>query len=1045
MSKKQEQAAPGSSAPEEERELPTVHLGPAGLASAMGGAREPAPPAREEVAPAPAPAAGTVLASRYTVLEVLGEGGMGVVLAAYDARLDRRVALKLLRPAGNWTAEMTGGQRERMLREAHAMARLNHSNVVAVYDAGELEAGRIFIAMEIVEGQTLRQWAREPGRTWREVLKAYVEAGKGLAAAHAAGLVHRDFKPDNVLVGKDGRVKVTDFGVARPDGARAAPSPAVPLSVPEPASGTSHTPSTMSPSAMSASAWESALTVPGSVVGTLKYMAPELWKGLPANASSDLFAFCLALYEALYHQPAFPGSGTERQQAQRAGRLNPPPAQTPVPAWVTRQVLRGLSVEPTQRPASMDALLAALQDDPDVRRRARMRVVGLAVTGLILTGLAAWGWVGRREPDCGQQAERLGGVWDGDAKKRVRESLLGTRLSYAAGTADKVESVLDTYAGEWARMRVSACEASRGTGDSPSSLGVLQAGCLERRREQLRLLVEEIGKGPDLELMPKAVLAVEGLPQLSECADEKALLAAVPPPTDPALRAKVEAIRAQVDRLEVLDSTGKFREGLVLTEKLKPEVDALDYAPLKARALLFMARIKSNSGDFEGALNLAHQVLKPAALGHEDAMAARAFNLIAHVRGVKQLKFREVMELRPYWEAIVERSGNDRFRVDMLGILGGLLNDLERHEEARVMLESARELADKTLGPDSLQGTAVLNSLSILYMDMGRYDEALALHDRVLNVRRKALGPDHPYLGSTLNNIGLVYYELGRFPQALDYLEQAVELRRRALGLEHFEVGVALFNISRTLRYLGRYAEGQARMDEARAIWEKTPGRGEGYIGNYHVVTGDLGVDSGKLAQARTHYEAAGAIFARLDANHPSLFEVQRGLGNILFEEGKYAQARALQEKLVEALAKRSQKNDGFLAGRRVELARTLVRVGELAAAEQLLEQSREGLEKRLVPDSAHLAAPMLVRGELLLARKQPAQALELLEKALALAAPKLRSQVELALAEAYQQSGREKTRALALARQALSFYQQTGNAPRRAEAERWLAQHAGP
>jgi serine/threonine-protein kinase len=984
-----------------------------------------------------------VLASRYTVLEVLGEGGMGVVLAAYDVRLDRRVALKLLHPPLAWSDE-TNAPRVRMLREAHAMARLNHPNVVAVYDAGELEAGRIFIAMEIVEGQTLKQWVREPGRSWREVLKAYVEAGKGLAAAHAAGLIHRDFKPDNVLVGKDGRVKVTDFGVARPHGPRSESTPPVPVPLPETTSSSSHTPAPLSVSSLSSEAWESTLTVPGTVVGTLKYMAPELWHGHSADARSDLFAFCVALYEALYQQSVFPGTPAERSRAQRAGQIAPPPPDTPVPAWVTRHVLQGLSEKPEQRPASMDALLTALQDDPEVRRRARMRVASLAMTGLLLSGLAVWGWVGRREPNCGLQAERLSGVWDEDARKRVREALLGTGLSYAAGTADKVEATLETYARDWARRRVEACEASRGAVSSPATLGVLQAGCLERRREQLRLLVEVLGKGPDPELMPKAVLAVEGLPPLAECADEKALAAAVPLPTDPDLLAKVEELQAQVDRMEILDTTGKFREGVALADSLKPAVEALDYAPLQARALLFMARLKSNSGDFESGLALAHQVLKPAALGREDVVAARAFNLIAHVRGVKQLKAKEVMALRPYWEAIVERAGNDRVRVEMLGTQGGLLRDMDQYEEARTLLENARALADKALGPDSVQGTAVLNSLGLLYASMGRYDDALALNQQVLTTRRRVLGPEHPYLGSTLNNIGLVYYDMGRFSQALDYKEQAVELRRRALGREHFEVAVALFNTSRSLRHLGRYAEAQARMDEALAIWQKTPGRSETYIGNYHVVTGDLMIDTGRLAEARPHFEKARTIFTRQDPDTSALFEVERGLGSIFFEEGKYAQARTVQEKLLETARKKGiPDDDQFIALRRVDLARTLVRLGDLAAAERMLEQSRALLGKYLSVDSSFMTIVSLVQGELSLARKQPAEAAQALEKALALTSPRLRPQVELALAEAYEQAGRERTRALALAREAWGFYKKVGNEPKRADAERWLAQHA--
>ncbi|HEY4118796.1 MAG TPA: serine/threonine-protein kinase, partial [Byssovorax sp.] len=154
---------------------------------------------------------GTVV-GRYHVRELLGAGAMGVVYAAYDPELDRKVALKILRAdasSGPHSAEL----RRRLTQEAKTMARLAHANVVRVYDTGAFE-DQIFIAMELVHGTTLRRWMESTERPWRAVLEALVAAGRGLAAAHDAGVVHRDFKPDNVLVAKDGRVLVTDFGLA---------------------------------------------------------------------------------------------------------------------------------------------------------------------------------------------------------------------------------------------------------------------------------------------------------------------------------------------------------------------------------------------------------------------------------------------------------------------------------------------------------------------------------------------------------------------------------------------------------------------------------------------------------------------------------------------------------------------------------------------------------------------------------------------------------------------------------------------------------------
>ncbi|HYI01079.1 serine/threonine-protein kinase, partial [Hyalangium sp.] len=426
-------------------------------------------------------APGRTLAGRYTVLDFLGQGGMGLVLAAYDPRLDRRVALKLLRPRKRDSS--SGGQeRARLSREAQSLARLSHPHVVAVYDSGALEDGSLFIAMEYVEGQTLRQWRAGSPRTWRQVLRTYLEAGRGLAAAHAAGLIHRDFKPDNVLVGKDGRARVMDFGLARVRPAAPEPAP------PHPAPGTPATPEE--------------LTVTGSLMGTPRYMAPELLlRGQPADVHTDVFSFCAALYEALYGQLPFPGKTVEELARTHAdGKAPMPPASSEVPAWVARTVLTGLRADPSQRPASMEELLAALEDDPEVKRRARRRTLGLASVVVSLGVLAGWGWVGQQAqaPECGHLERRLAGIWDAPTKAKVKQALLDTGVSYAPDTWQRVATLLDGYASTWVKMRTELCEATGQTrAAQPRNLAVLQESCLERRRSRLRALTELLASGPD--------------------------------------------------------------------------------------------------------------------------------------------------------------------------------------------------------------------------------------------------------------------------------------------------------------------------------------------------------------------------------------------------------------------------------------------------------------------------------------------------------------------------------------------------------------------
>jgi serine/threonine protein kinase len=312
---------------------------------------------------------------RFVVESMLGAGGAAVVYAARDPQLERRVAVKVLRSQADETSA------ERLLREARAMAQLSHPNVVTVYEAGVFGAGDVFIAMELVPGRTLAAWLREAAPSWPEVLDRFVAAGRGLAAAHEVGIVHRDFKPSNVLVGDDGRVRVGDFGLAR-----AAEASELPVRAPDPAS--------VSTGAISAE-WAS-LTQTGALVGTPSFMSPEQFEGEAATAKSDQFSFCVALFRALFDRPPFAGE-TIRELARevRAGRVQPPP-RSGVPATVTSAVLRGLSSAPEQRHPSMHALLEELERGRRPRSRlprwiALGSAVAIVVAGTVVAALLGSG------------------------------------------------------------------------------------------------------------------------------------------------------------------------------------------------------------------------------------------------------------------------------------------------------------------------------------------------------------------------------------------------------------------------------------------------------------------------------------------------------------------------------------------------------------------------------------------------------------------------------------------------------------------------------
>jgi serine/threonine protein kinase len=334
---------------------------------------------------------------RYEVRRELGSGGMGVVYAAFDPDLQRDVAVKLLRP--DRIQGRVDAASARLRREAQITARLAHPNVVTIYEVGDSN-GSVYIAMELVGGSSLAQWMTDVARPWREVLTMFLQAGRGLGAAHDAGLIHRDFKPGNVLVGDDHRARVTDFGLAHTGAVRGAtlsmdtadvlstqPSDlaARPKNVGESyQSGTwnaedtiqsglvADVVSTNAPLPLDESMVDMTLggentTLPegvtstGLFVGTPAYMAPELFTGGVADARTDQFAFCIALYEGVYGERPFSGD-TAREIAQRvlAGAINPAPARTRVPKWLRNIIERGLAVDPAQRHPSIKSLLASI-------------------------------------------------------------------------------------------------------------------------------------------------------------------------------------------------------------------------------------------------------------------------------------------------------------------------------------------------------------------------------------------------------------------------------------------------------------------------------------------------------------------------------------------------------------------------------------------------------------------------------------------------------------------------------------------------------------
>ena len=726
---------------------------------------------------------------RFVVLGLVGRGGMGEVYAAYDPELDRKVAIKLLRTRGD-----AADGRTRLLREAQAIAKLQHPNVVVVFDVGTF-GDSVFIAMEFVEGRTVSGWLHAATRTRREILDIYLAAGRGLAAAHAAGLVHRDFKPDNVMVTNDGQVRVMDFGLARHM------SEAEEVSAPQPTAGMAVGEETLDPSfdpeatadlrrsgapdggTPSGKYLSLKLTQTGAMLGTPAYMAPEQFAVRATDARTDQFSFCVALYEALYGQRPFAGDTFLALMTNvTTGAVRPPPAGAGVPGWMRRVLVRGLQTEPAQRFPSMNALLAALATDPNVRvRRVSLVVLGLAVVALV--GVAARRMSGAQEAMCHGGAERWAGVWEpgltSARKDAIHRSFAETHKSYAEQAFTGVSRLLDRYVGSWLEQYRDACEATHVRGEQSTEVLDLRMTCLQDRLTTARAL-SDLFASADGKVVENAVSAAGALPTLDPCSDVATLKAVVKPPENEATRRRVEALRADKGRLLALGHAGHCREADTMAGPLIERVRATGYQPLLAETLDAAAYLVVACGDAAVGVARYHEAYDAGLASHDDDAATEA--------------------------AIIMSS----MIADRLG----------RVEEGRTWLEVARAMLAR-IGRRPVLESWFLDGEGTLLSLEGHVEAAVAADERARVEKEKLLGPDHPDVFTSVNNVGFALLMSRDYSRALVAEKKAEEGIARVLGPEHPMIALSLDNEGEILNGLGRYPEAQATFERVLDVWKK--------------------------------------------------------------------------------------------------------------------------------------------------------------------------------------------------------------------------------
>jgi len=731
---------------------------------------------------------------RFTLIERVGRGGMGDVYAAYDPVLDRKVALKVLRgDAGRLDA----GERGWLLGEARAAARLAHPNVVSIHEVGE-DGDGVYVAMEFIDGPTLRAWLRE-GPSPGQVLHVFMHAGRGLAAAHDAGVVHRDFKPENVLIcGGDGverRARVVDFGLARVAASRA----------PELAAGTGGPHSTL--------------------MGTPAYMSPEQLLRRPVDARSDQFSFCVALHEALTGHHPFgadePGAAGDRVLARiLAGER--PIGERVVPAWLRQVLRRGLMLEPAARHPSMHALLRELRSTPERRKRWTRIAAGVALV-LASSGITMAGQDRLTTAPCVEVADELRGVWDGPVRAASRAAFAASGLANAAEVWQRVEPRMDEYADAWLAARQRSCRAAHDGAGAPELLR-LGEGCLQRRRAELAGLTELLVEA-DERTMLAAIEALDQITPIAVCDDVEGLRREASAIEAGADLAAIEAMRREILSLVTRARAGHAQEvsprATALTEAARAQAGPV----VLAEALRLRGLVEELLGDHEAAATSLTAAVHEAIAGRHDRLHAELAVRLVWLHGVQRRRSAEARAWALHAEAAIRAlRGEPMLAARLLDYRGSLANIEHDHGAAERLYRDALALRAGHSPHAHIDLAMSMSNLGLVLLSQGKVEEAEPQIEAALARFREVLGPRHPTVAAVLSNLGQAQVQAGRLERGLALLREALALKEGSLGREHVALMTTLNNLGNAHSELGRGAEAREHYLRALAIGERAFG-----------------------------------------------------------------------------------------------------------------------------------------------------------------------------------------------------------------------------
>ncbi|MBK8235986.1 MAG: tetratricopeptide repeat protein [Deltaproteobacteria bacterium] len=946
---------------------------------------------------------------RYVVRERIGAGGMGVVYDAWDPALDRTLAIKLLRARSQRHAD----GRARLLREARAIAQLSHPNVVAVYDVGEAvlpdDSQAVFVAMEFVAGPTLRQWLDARRRSWRAIAAAFLGAARGLSAAHELGIVHRDFKPGNVMMAAGDRAVVLDFGLARMlVGAEPVPAVVQPLLGETPIAGN--------------------VTQTHAMLGTPAYMAPEQRGSSAIDGRADQFAWAVSFAEALLGAHPFAQSDAPSLAVQLS--------RGPVPRSLRQLLVRACATQPSERHPSMFDVVDRLERV--LQRRAVRR--GAALGGSVLL-LGAW-WLGRSPAvetttPCERGAHAMATVWN-DARRATASTAFVGAAPWLSRARTDVVAGIDAYAERWIEMRDATCRAG-----SEGSIGADQLDrrmmCLTAARTELDTLLAALEQGTSTTLA-QAVTAVSGLSDPAQCDRDDALATALP--EDHERRAELLDVQGLLAQAHAWERAGAIATARELLDDALARARRLDEGGTEADARTAWARQAMAAGDLDGAQRELIAAQWAADRVHDLRRRARAQIELVWLEGYFRQEFDRARQIADEAaRSLAELDGGDP-GLEVVRLRNLAWTDAQAGRPEQAEAGFARALAACEHTPDCRRDELLLRSdrASVL-VQLGRLDEAAAAFEEVRVATEAWLGPEHPELAAVLNNIGAVARERGDFERALAQFDRVIQIVSTAWGEEHVIVARARLNRGTVLADLGREAEAAESFEQARLVFQREAGAADSDLARAWKGLAGVAYARGELEAAREGFERALELeTAVLGERHPSVAVTCTNLAMVEVDRGHVREAIALHRRAETILREALGPEHPHLVVVLDALAYAQAQADEPLAA---IETYQRAIELATTTGSPNLAQALSSLGTLELGVGRTDDAREHLERALALREdpgqqagdPVFVAQTRFALARALP--SRERRRAVQLARDALAAL--APDEPLAADVRAWI------